>query len=61
MVMARKNLGPDATKESVENCLIGLNNAAAELLDTNTPSRMFVVVDRTGYNTVVRSVIFRSE
>lgn len=61
MVMARKNLGPYASKEAVDNCLINLNSMAAEILKTRTPNRMFVVVDRTGHSTVVRSVIFRSE
>jgi hypothetical protein len=54
-------VGPAATREQIDAAVASMMARASEKLGPGTPPRALMVVDRTGYNTVVRAMVGRME
>ena len=58
IVRARRRLEHNATPDDVSASIKGIMDKAAELIGA-APNRALVVIDRTGYCTVVRAMVGR--
>jgi hypothetical protein len=58
MVKASFRLGPDATQSAID-AAINKTMDAARMAFGNAPFRACMVIDKSGYNTVVRAMVGR--
>ena len=61
IVKAVAVVGPSASTESVQDVVSEILHRADEELGPGTRPSALMVIDRTGYNTVVRAMVGREE